>query len=484
MKNKPNILLLSLLFILGIILSAPPFNWSWLQWFCYIPFFMILKNIRWRWLPLWGFLTFFIINLFLLFWIKENSSLAYYLAAGSFSLLQLFFLFLTKQLINRGHYFVLPLLLTVFDYLRSLGPYGFPLMVAGYSQYQYLYLIQIAAFGGVWAVSLLLYSFNTLGLLFLETKKLKFLAAGILLILITLSSSLFFQEKSLGQIKVGLIQPNINMYLNDWEQNKDIFFKAYEQLSLVAAQEKPQLIIWPETSIGLSLRKDKAAAKKLREIIEKTETDYLIGNVDERMFSLRYQEKYNSAFYINKKGVVVGEHYKEKLIPFIETINYQLLLPLNIRNNLTAGIFLKGYSQKPLAIKEHGYLATVVICYEAVFGNIVRKTTRQGANIIYNLSSDGWSSSLAEHQLNFMVNVFRAIENRLYLVRVSDNGISAIISPRGKILAQIPAFQQGTIVKEVPLLKNSSFYSQHGDLIIAILAALILIYFIVKIVNK
>ncbi len=484
MPKTGRIFLLSFLFIVGIILSAPPFNQGWLQWFCYIPFFMILKNIRWRWLPLWGFLTFLTINLFLLYWIKENSVPAYYLAAISFSLLQVFYLFFSKGILNTGHYFILPLVLTIFDYLRSVGPYGFPLMVSGYSQYQYLPLIQIAALGGVWSVSLFIYTLNTLGFLFWEKKKTKYLFQIILLFSIVISAGLFFKEQPIGQIKVGLIQPNINMFFSDWQEKKEFFFKTYEELSRQASQKKPQLIIWPETSIGLSLRKDREAARRLRSIIERTGTAYLIGNIDERIFSLRYREKYNSAFYINKNGVVIGEHYKEKLIPFIETVNYQLLLPLNIRNNLSAGIFLRGEAEKPLAIKEPPYLATVVICYEAVFGKTVRKTARQGANIIYNLSSDGWSSSLAEHQLNFMVNIFRAIENRLYLVRVSDNGISAVISPRGKTLAIIPAFQEGVAVEDVPLLKNTSFYTQHGDVLILILFLTIIFYLISRLTKK
>jgi len=260
-------------------------------------------------------------------------------------------------------------------------------------------------------------------------------------IIIVLALNLFFWISfSAGQIdkqiRVALIQPNIPMNVPDWKIKKNEYLAVYAKMALQASKDNPDLIIFPETAIGVSLRQDRDAARQIRDIIDRSSCSLLLGNVDEFLFSLKYRERYNSAYFIDKQGVVAGEHYKSRLVPFLESGAY--------RQGKTGPLTIPGFT---------GYKAAVIICFEALFPDTVSKISKD-ANIIFNLSSDGWSDSLAEHQLNLSFNVFRAVENRLYLVRVSDNGISAVISPRGEILETIPAFVSGVKVVTVPLLSK------------------------------
>lgn len=459
-------LLASITYILGIVGSFPPYNLGFLSWISFVPLFYLLKKIRIRYLAIL-LCPQLLINLLLLVWIKEIASNFYLTLSCLFALYYLFIFLIIKILLIRQRGYLIPLVLTIFEYLQTKGPFGFPFLVIGYSQYLYPKLIQFADLGGVWLISFLIYSVNYLLFVFLNKKQKKYLLIIFSIFALILVYNLKFQELPIGKIKVALIQPNINMFLSDWPGNEDYFLKYYENLTLPTKSAKPDLVIWPETAVGISIRKSRSTAKKIRLIINRINSALLLGNMDERLLSLLYKEKYNTAFYINKQGKVLGEHQKIKLIPFIEIVNYQLYLPLNIREKIKSGIFRRGSQINKFDLND--YQAAVVICYESVFGDLLQQITKKKVNIIYNLSSDGWSKNLAEHQLNYIVNIFRAVENRLYVVRISDTGISGIISPRGETLAMIPAFKKGYLIKDVPLLKNYSFYAEHGDIFIYLL---------------
>lgn len=472
MKETFKYLILIISYVIATIYSFPPYNFWFLAWIGTVPLFLLLEYKPLKILML--LIPQFIINLIVLSWLKELDQQLYYLLSGLFAVLSMIPILLSKLANHKDHAYFSPGIFTICEYIRTLGPYGFPFLVIGYTQYKIPYLIQLADLGGVWLISFLIYTVNYLIYKYIKTKQNKYPLIIIIIFVLTIGYGIFFKEIKYNSIKIGLIQPNTNMFLNDWENKEEQYLKLYYDLSAQTLEYSPQLILWPETAIGISLRKSRNTAKKIRTMISELGTDILLGNIDEHLLSLKYKEKYNSAFYIDRTGKVLGEHHKIKLIPFMEIINYQLLLPLNIREKIKSGIYLKGSSTAPLDLP--GYRAATVICFEAVFGDYVQKMTKNKANIIYNLSSDGWSTSLAEHQMNFMVNIFRAVENRLYVVRISDTGISGIISPRGNIIASIPAFQQGVLVQTVPLLKNHSFYAKHGDLFIKLLALFYLIY--------
>jgi apolipoprotein N-acyltransferase len=472
MKKELTFVGLIFLYTGAVILCYPPFNLWFLSWVAFVPLLFILKNRTTKLFLL--LIPQFLINLFVLYWLKPVSSSLYYTLCIIFSFIGLLPILIAKFCKEKNNSILIPGLFTVFEYLRTLGPYGFPFLVIGYTQYKIPYLIQPAALGGVWLISFLIYTVNYLIYKYITSKDRKYLKITFLIFTAMIIYGLPFKEEKIDSLKIALIQPNTNMFLNNWDKKQDDYFLLYKTLSQQTLAEKPQLIIWPETAVGISLRKDRNTAKKLRKIINELQSDILLGNIDEHLLSLKFKEKYNSAFYINKYGQVIDEHQKTRLIPFIEIINYQLFLPLNLREKIKSGVYLKGNKIRPLKITN--YKAATIICFEAVFGDHVQKITKQRTNIIYNLSSDGWSNSLAEHQLNFMVNIFRAVENRLYVVRISDNGISGIISPRGSIISIIPAFQQGTLTKTVPLLNNYSFYAKHGDLFIKLLTLFCLIY--------
>lgn len=436
-----NILLLFLHVIL-LRLSYPPFHLGWLAWFAYVPLLLVIQTVQKRWLVLAAILF----QLTFITWLAPLNIAAYFLLViilAGFDIV--------AAISIRRAVFLFPLVFVGVDFLRVYFPYSLPFQNIGYTQYLYPFLLGPAVLGKVWLLSLLIYVVNYVIYRFIVTYSWKYiwLVGGVLSFCFFTSNLPLPRTEQI--IRVGLLQPNRPMPVSDWRKNREIFLAEYRVLTHEAAAQGATLVVWPETAIGVSLRNDRQLAKAIREIIDKEKVALVIGNVDERLYSLRFKERYNSAFYIDHNGVVQGEHYKNKLIPFVETIHYQLLLPWNIRNRLGSGEYRYGEKQQPMIIA--GTAVTTIICFEAQFPEYVRSLARQTA-VIINLSSDGWSHSRTEHECNFMVNVLRAVENRQYLVRVADDGISALLSPRGEILAQLPMGRRGVLVVNVPLVKN------------------------------
>lgn len=437
-----NQFVLVFLHIVLLRLSYPPFHCGYLAWIAYVPLLFALPILRWRWL----FLGAVLFQLSFIYWLAPLNILAYL-----FLVIVLASLDLLAVSIVKHRLFLFPIAFLAIEVLRVYFPYALPFQVIGYTQYLYPLVLGPAAIGKVWFISMLIYMFNYAVYRCLVTRSGKYFFVLISILMFCFFMSSLPISKPVETMRIGLIQPNQPMSVSAWKKNRGLFLAEYRTLTQAAVCQGATLVVWPETAMGLSLRNDRQLAKSLRSIIDQEKVALLIGNVDERLFSLRFKERYNSAFYIDKSGVVLGEHYKAKLIPFVETINYQLLLPWNIRNQIGSGEYLCG--TKPASMSIQGYPVATIICFEAQFPEYVNVLAKNTALLI-NLSSDGWSHSQTEHELNFMVNVLRAVENRQCVVRVAEDGISAVISPQGKIIAKLPMGQRGVLVVNVPLVKT------------------------------
>ena len=436
-----NSVFLVMLYVILLRLSYPPFHCGWLAWIAYIPLLLALPKLRLCWL----FPAIVLFQMTFIYWLAPINATAYALLVLILTGFDMLAAAITKRWI-----FLFPIIFVGTEILRVYCPYSMPFQVLGYTQYLYPLVLGSARIGGVWLVSLCIYTCNYCLYLCILRRNYRYLFIILGVFLFSMSTSLM-RVRTMDSLSIGLIQPNRPMSVADWHKNRELFLCEYRMLTHEAVRQGARMVVWPETAIGVSLRNDRSLAKAVREIIDQEKVGLLIGNVDEHLFSLRFKERYNSAFYIDQSGIVRGEHYKEKLIPFIELINYQLLLPWNIRNHLAMGEYTRG--RKTATMTVQGQPIATVICFEAQFPEYVHSLARHSSMIV-NLSSDGWSHSLTEHECNFMVNVLRAVENHQYVVRVADDGTSAVISPQGKIIAQLPMGQRGVLVVKVPFVKN------------------------------
>jgi apolipoprotein N-acyltransferase len=117
--------------------------------------------------------------------------------------------------------------------------------------------------------------------------------------------------------------------------------------------------------------------------------------------------------------------------------------------------------------------ASALICYEAIFPDLTRRFVQNGAQLLVNVSNDAWyGRTAAPYQLLAMIAV-RAVENRLPLVRATNTGVSAVVTPDGTILEQTPLFEEAVIVADVELVRGFSLYTRFGDWLVYVSIVLI-----------
>jgi apolipoprotein N-acyltransferase len=111
-----------------------------------------------------------------------------------------------------------------------------------------------------------------------------------------------------------------------------------------------------------------------------------------------------------------------------------------------------------------GHPLAAFICYEAIFPDLVREFAARGAQLLVNITNDGWYGRTSAPYQHFAMAKFRAVENERYLVRAANTGITAVVDAHGRVLEQTGLFERGVVVRDVPLLTGTTFYARHGDL--------------------
>jgi apolipoprotein N-acyltransferase len=186
----------------------------------------------------------------------------------------------------------------------------------------------------------------------------------------------------------------------------------------------------------------------------------LVGSPAYQQSSDGYQY-FNSAYLLSPSGAEVGRSDKKHLVPFGEYVPFGKLLGFIEKLVVGVGDFSPG-EIRPLPL--NGHSLGVLICYEAIFPKLARDYVRQGSDLLVNLTNDAWfGRSSAPYQLLAMTR-FRAIENRIWIARAANTGISALISPAGSVAISGPIFEELQLSGSVGLGVEATFYTKYGDL--------------------
>ena len=234
------------------------------------------------------------------------------------------------------------------------------------------------------------------------------------------------------------------------------------------AEHRGSLIVWPEGAIPAYLP---AMIGTIGDPPQLPWSDsgaaYLVGGY---AFTPD-EDRYNAAFAVYPNGEVPVPYFKQVLIPFGEYMPFASIFPgLNALND-KGGVFAAGTSDKvfdyPMTRPDgttYTLRASPLICYEDLLPSLARQSTRDGAQLLVNLTSDNWfGRSLAPWQ-HHLIASFRAIETRRYLVRSTTTGLSAVVDPLGRTVASLPLFTKGTAKCTVRLLSDGSPYADwFGD---------------------
>jgi apolipoprotein N-acyltransferase len=342
---------------------------------------------------------------------------------------------------------------------------GQPWNLLAYSQHGHPGLIQIAAVTGVYGVSFVLvagnFALTTAVLQLREGHRLRAFTAvfsALALVLAVWSAGVIKMRPSLrswGKARsVAVVQTGVAPAY-EWT-------RAYAERQLrahLAASEafktKPALIVWPENSITQYLESDPLLGAQLGELAERQGADLLFG-------APRYENgrTFNSVRLITADGHYGGHYDKQRLVLFAEA-------------GLLADPTPDGPNPSPRefsAGRETGILQSVMpigvsICHEITYPDLIRRSVRDGAELLVNVSNDGWldpGQGVATWQ-HLAMTVFRAVETRRYVVRAATTGVSAVIDPYGRLVATLAPGTSGVLEAPVASRRNWTTYVRLGD---------------------
>jgi apolipoprotein N-acyltransferase len=251
--------------------------------------------------------------------------------------------------------------------------------------------------------------------------------------------------------KALLVQPNFDTELN-WTE--EILRDTELRLALLSRARDTELIVWPEVPAPF-YASDPAFLGYAGGIARASNTHFLLGAVGKTAQGAPL----NSAVMIGPSGQVVDRYDKINLVPFGEFI--PPLFGWVNRITQEAGDFVPGTRRVIFPAGEHKIAA--FICYESVFPDLVREFVHGGAEVLVNLSNDGYFEHSAAHQQHLEIVRMRAAENRRWILRATNDGITAAIDPRGRVVARETPFAQMAALLPFDYARGETPYTRYGD---------------------
>ena len=479
-----------------LILSFPDFEFSWLAWIALVPLLWVVvrrPSPRTAFLLGWFAGTIFFYGS--CYWLTYSMIhygelppvVAYLLLLPPTLLVGIFpglFALVLALVVRRfGVWAVLtaPLIWPALEWARLVIT-GQLWNALGYSQAYHRMLIQPANWGGVYAVSFLIVTINAAIVLVLLKRKVWTLVAApviaavvgfvILLAPFIRNERWVSSDEVHSSVDVIALQPNVPMALVKSTEEMNALRERHLALSKQALANLPnaeyrRLVIWPESPMNFTYASD----QMFREWVAKFATENHTALIFNSLEPAGPNAFYNSALLVNQDGRMIAQYDKIRLMPFGEYVPLPQWLPGASLITAIVGDFTPGdkYTLMPVG----NYRAGVFICIESAYPWIARGLTNEGADVLINISNDGYLGPTAVMRQHLANAVFRAVENGRPVLRVTNSGVSARIDEVGKIEDQTVAFQED--VRHWYFMRGpieSTFYSRHGDLFVQICAAL------------
>jgi apolipoprotein N-acyltransferase len=481
-----------------LFLSFPKFGTGLLAWIAFIPLLNALKAKTPYQGFLTGFLTGFSAHIGIIYWIAYVVVNYGYLPIPvgiAVMLLLSAYLALYVALFAAGVvYFhargvspilAAPLLWTSLEFAKSHLLTGFPWENLGYSQYLFTPLIQAAEITGVFGLSFAIIFinvviFNVFHFRWSGTDGIRRfrriaaeITAGCVLMMVLFGYGIFRLsdvKKSLDQapqMPVSLIQGNIDQSIKWRPTFQEETVRIYKTLTLQAAPSAGGLIVWPETATPFFFQDQDEMHREVASLPILTGNWLLFGGPSYQRDGLGLA-LLNSAFLLSPDGPIAGRYDKVHLVPYGEYVPLRRFFPFI--SKLVAGIgdFRSGPGYEPLIMQVAGLPRKlgVMICYEGILPEAGRAYRQQGAGLLVNITNDAWFGNTSAPYQHLSMTVFRSVENRLYLVRAANTGISAIIDPTGRIEARSALFEKATLAGTVRIMDGGTFYSTYGDVFV------------------
>ena len=367
----------------------------------------------------------------------------------------------------------------------------------GYSQVDNALVNQLAPWTGVYGISLVLVAANALvvGGLLLDrcSGRLPSGIAGAAMLLVGAVGVTLQPPKPAPTASAVLVQPNLDVADDnrwnrpgEWDEHIAEFAKlAGEQCKTYIAgipqtgasngeivcppyPTHPDLVTWPESPAPFQ-EGNPRFQQVLVSLARQEQAPLVVGNIGADFSEVAEDggwHYFNSALIVGADGARVGRYDKIHLVPFGEFVPFQHLL--TFAHKLTGRVsgFTRGEDRKVFSLSDHNgvrHRYGVFICYEAVFADEVRKFPELGAEVLGNISDDGGYGDTSAGWQHLNMARMRAVENRRWILRDTNNGVTAVIDPYGRVRQSIPRHQADSLPAQFGFRDDVTFYTAHGD---------------------
>ena len=386
-----------------------------------------------------------------------------------------------------------PLLWTSLEYLKASFLSGFPWEDLAHSQYECLPVIQIADITGTFGISFLIVlvncavyeSLNSLIPPSGTTRRFPCAAVAVTvgLFLVVFGYGLYridtltTAENGLTPVPTAIVQGNIDQSIKWTPRYQQDTIDVYRQLSLDASGGNGSLIVWPETALPLYFQNDDDKTRDVINTAREAGAWLLFG-------SPSYERKegavsfYNSAYLVAPDGSVPGRYDKVHLVPFGEYVPLKRFLFFVDKLVAGAGDFSPGRAIAPLPMGDRK--VGPLICYEGIFPEISRAHRTEGAELLVNITNDAWYGDSSAPYQHLTIAVFRTVENRIWMIRAANTGISAIVNATGEIVCRTGLFKRTVLNGHVRFTRHCTFYSRYGNIFACFCVGFLLIGFLIS----
>ena len=398
-----------------------------------------------------------------------------------------------------------PFLWVTLELARTHLLTGFPWAALGYTQYAALPVIQVADITGIYGVSFLIVLVNSAlwGVMRdfipayarprgkpgggVEGRAFRGSAWALGATAVLLGAALLYGRARLEtfatpspedarpdrSVRVALLQGNIPQEVKWDEAYRLKTLEVYENMTYKHAGGKPDLIVWPETAAPFFFLRDKAYRERVLNLSAKVRVPLLVGAVSVALRNREHRLR-NSAFLVTPEKKVAGQYNKTHLVPYGEYVPLKRFFPFIRKMVSGIGDFLPGDRRTVFPLAKAPF--SVLICYEVIFADEVRRFVRNGAQLLVNITNDAWFGRSAGPYQHMSIAALRAVENRVPLVRAANTGITGVVDATGKIREATALFvRTGVLANVAPRMPGPAgltFYTRHGDLFAYLSAAL------------
>ena len=363
---------------------------------------------------------------------------------------------------------------------RTYGDFAFPWSHLGYVFGNSLELLQMLSYIGIFGYTILVIASNQAVAHALckvqDIKKaIPVLAVPVsIFVLLLVHGSIvlsnpeakpFYNAEAEGNPSIALIQPSIEQGAKWSKERFDNIVNKTLGMVNDSVKEHADIIVLAETAIPDHIRRQPGVIERFHEVADHKNAQLLTGALDYRRNprgSIRKFDVYNASFLFTPGDFHFPKRYiKKHLVPFSERIPFDEIFPILNYVDLGEGDFVAG---KETPIYEP-FLWTPYICYDAIFGDLVREAIREGSRLMVNITNDGWfGRSTAPYQHLNLIR-YRAIENGMPVARLANSGVSAFIDQYGHYDGNTEIFTDRVVQRKVPLKTRDTLYSHIGDIV-------------------